>query len=180
MAPASHEDRLVMRRNGRARDAYKNDLADFPVMLGASDPNVILPREIKATIACGEAAFKHQGGSAASVGPMQRIITSVVDQAKQDRRDIILDARDLRSAAKRQQPPMTDRLRAVVILVDRLVSDGVPFAVGPNSKMNRLVQAWLHERAKRSRDTRKSRGKLIARGAVRELLKQVRELLPDR
>jgi hypothetical protein len=149
---------------------------DLPI-----DPDVILPVDVQATIARGEAAFESQGrsvstGEAAPGGAIPKIITSVVDQAVQDARDTVLDARELKSKGNRQQPPMIGRLRAVMILVDRLVSDGVPFGVGPNSKMNKAVHCWLNAKAERSADTRKSRLKAITPGAVRELLKQVRSL----
>jgi hypothetical protein len=65
-----------------------------------------------------------------------------------------------------------------VILVDSLESDGVPFGVGPNSKMNKAVHSWLNARAEKSADPRKSRQKAVTQGAVRELLKQVRSLRP--
>lgn len=61
-----------------------------------------------------------------------------------------------------------------MILVDRLMSDGMRFGVGPNSRMNKAVRNWLNAKAKRSPDTRKSRRKQITPTAVRALLKQVR------
>ena len=69
---------------------------------------------------------------------------------------------------------MTNRLRAVMVVVDRLMSEGVPFGVGPNSRMNKAVLKWLNDRAKRSGDTRKSRRKEITPTAVRALLKQAK------
>ena len=149
---------------------------DLPI-----DAGVILPADVQATIARGEAAFESQGrsvssGKAAPDGAIPKIVTSVVDQGVQDLRDIVLDARERKSKGNRQQPPMIGRLRAVMILVDRLSSDGIPFGVGPNSKMNKAVHDWLNAKAEKSADTRKSRTKAITRGAVRELLKQVRAL----
>jgi|GraSoiStandDraft_24_1057298.scaffolds.fasta_scaffold132743_3 hypothetical protein len=140
----------------------------------ASD--VPLPADIQATIARGEAAFKRQSRSVGIGASVPTIITSVVDQQVQDSRDLALDARELQSKGNRQQPPMIGRLRAVMILVDRLVSDGMRFGVGPNSKMNKAVHNWLNAKAEHSADTRKSRRKVITAGAVRELLKQVRAL----
>jgi hypothetical protein len=144
------------------------------------DPRVTLPADVKAAIARGEAAFERQrksvgvGRSIEQAKP--RIITSVVDQQVQDRRDIILDTKELQSRGARQQPPMIARLRAVMILVDRLVADGVPFGVGPNSKLNKAVHSWLETKAEQSADIRKSRQKAITPSAVRALLKQVRAL----
>jgi hypothetical protein len=146
-----------------------------------SDPAVKLPADVQALIARGEAAFKNQSRSGSTrvrdgsdLSPS--IITSVIDQSVQDLRDTILEARELQTKGNRRQPPMINRLRAVMIVVDRLVSDGVPFAVGVNSKMNKAVRSWLHSKSERSPDNRKSRRKQITSGAVRELLKQVRAL----
>jgi hypothetical protein len=148
-----------------------------------SDPAVTLPADVQATIARGESAFKSQGqpvnpGQGCRGASMPSIITSVVDQKVQDFRDAILDVRELQSKGTRRQPPMIHRLRAVIILIDRLVSDGVPFGVGPNSRMNKAVHDWLNAKAKQSADIRKSRRKKITPGAVCELLKQVRALRP--
>lgn len=144
-----------------------------------TDPSVRLPSDVQATVARGEKAFENQKRSGhlrvhkASIA-IPRIITSVTDQRVQDRRDVNLDARRLPPAGGRRQPPMIARLRAVMILVDRLMSDGVPFGVGPNSKMNNAVRNWLNERARRSPDPRGSRRKQITPTAVRALLKQVK------
>jgi hypothetical protein len=146
------------------------------------DPGVILPADVQATIARGEAALSQARsvriGKAAPGAAIPKIITSVVDKEVQDSRDAVLDARERKSKGNRQQPPMIGRLRAVVILVDSLESDGVPFGVGPNSKMNKAVHSWLNARAEKSADPRKSRQKAVTQGAVRELLKQVRSLRP--
>jgi len=143
------------------------------------DPAVKLPADVQATIARGNAAFRRQGRSTAFRNPKggrqtPPIITSVIDQEIQDRRDANLDAREEAAEGKRRQPPMTNRLRAVMIVVDRLMSEGVPFGVGPNSRMNKAVLKWLNDRAKRSGDSRKSRRKEITPTAVRALLKQVK------
>ena len=144
-----------------------------------SDPDVKLPADVQATIARGEEAFKNQSRSVSTrvrddSDLIPRIITSVIDQSIQDRRDAILDARALQTKGNRRQPPMITRLRVVMILVDRLMSDGMRFGVGPNSRMNKAVRNWLNAKAKRSPDTRKSRRKQITPTAVRALLKQVR------
>src|SRR5262249_10295513 len=59
------------------------------------------------------------------------------------------------------------------IYVERLIAEGVPFATARGSRMNKLVWAWLNERAKKTQDARKSRRKQVTSDAVRELLKQV-------
>ena len=153
---------------------------DIPIDMSGVDPSVNPSADVRTTIARGEAAFKNRSRSRTTDQPTPRIITSVMDQEVQDQRDTTIEARASKSVGKRQQPPMTARLKAVVILVDRLMADGIPFGVGPNSKMNRLVQEWLNMRVKQSTDTRKSRSTPITQGAVRELLKQVRALLPPR
>ncbi len=136
------------------------------------DPDVKLPADLQRTVARGEEAFKRTRGLAAG-DVIPSIITSVIDQRVQDRRDANLSARELPTKGNRRQPPMINRLRAVTILVDRLMSDGMPFAVGPNSKMNKAVRIWLNAKAKRSPDLRKSRRREITPTAVRALLRQV-------
>jgi hypothetical protein len=77
----------------------------------------------------------------------------------------------------RGQPPMVERLRAVANMVDELVSDGVPFGVGRNSKMNKEIRVKLHEEAPlRSADHRKSRHNQITADSTREILRRVRWL----
>ena len=144
------------------------------------DPGVILPADVQATIARGEAALKPgaicknwQSGPGAAI---PKIITSVVDQEVQDFRDAVLDARERKSKGNRQQPPMIGRLRAVMILVDALKSDGVPFRGWPEQQDEQGGSQLAKCRAEKSADTRKSRRKAVTQGAVRELLKQVRSL----
>src|SRR6185437_1040728 len=136
-----------------------------------SDPAVKLPVDVQATIARGKAAQISVGeGNRRDYVP--KIITSVVDQSEQDRRDANLDARNRPAKERRRQPPMICRLQAVMAVVDRLRADGMPFGVGPNSKMNKAVRDWLNDRASQSPDLRVSRRKQITPTAVRELLKQ--------
>jgi hypothetical protein len=140
------------------------------------DPAVKLPADVQATIARGEEAFKSQKSYKPPrnhAGRIPKVITSVADQDRQDRRDANLAGRAQPSKGTRRQPPMLGRLRAVTILVDRLLADGVPFGVGPNSRMNKAVREWLNDRARRSSDHRKSRRNEIGPTAVRALLKQV-------
>jgi hypothetical protein len=140
------------------------------------DPAVTLPADVQATIARGEAAYKRQSHNRNSGcrDLVPRVITSVADQNVQDRREANLEAQQRPPKGGRRQPPMTPRLRAVMIVVDRLKADGMRFAVGPNSRMNKAVSNWLNERASRSPDPRVSRRKQITPTAARELLKQVR------
>lgn len=86
-------------------------------------------------------------------------------------RDSICDA--LMNVDSRGQPPMGERLRAAADIVDRLESNGVPFRVGRNSRMNKELLSKLHEEALRTTDIRKSRRKLITPDAVRDLLRQI-------
>jgi hypothetical protein len=161
-------------RDNRAMTA--NNLGVLVVEKSPIDPAVKLPADVQATIARGEGAFKQQShirnSGRSDLAPP--IITSVVDQSVQDRRDANLDAQQLPLKGGRRQPPMIPRLRAVMIVVDRLKADGMPFGVGPNSKMNKAVRNWLNDRASRSPDPRISRRKQITPTAVRELLKQVK------
>jgi hypothetical protein len=173
-------ERHKFRRAGPRRTMINKDLGVLVAEELPCDPAVKLPADVRATIARGEAAFRNQGPYNLPGSPNRadrtnpRVITSVVDQKVQERRDANLDARELPPKRARRQPPMVPRLRAAMIVVDRLVADGVPFAVGPNSQMNKAVQKWLNDRASRSPDPRVSRRKQITPTAVRELLKQVR------
>ena len=110
------------------------------------DPDVTLPADVRATIVRGEEAFKNQRPpkrTRLSASELPNVITSVIDQNIQDGRDANLDALAQPTKGSRRQPPMIARLRAVMIVVDRLIADGVPFGVGPNSKMNKAVRIWL-------------------------------------
>lgn len=139
------------------------------------DPTVSLPPDVRETIARGKEAFENQRTHRPSANRLTpKVITAVVDETLQHRRDVNLLAREVPPNAGRRQPPMLARLRAVTTVVDRLVADGMPFRVGPNSQMNRAVREWLNEKAARSVDPRKSRHKQISPTAVRELLRQVR------
>jgi hypothetical protein len=168
-----------MARNKERENASGKNLRVLARQELPRDPAIKLPADVQATIAGGEAAFKRQRAYKPPRGPSRSgqiptVITSVVDQDVQDHRDANLDARERPTKRRRRQPPMTNRLRAVMIVVDRLMADGVPFGVGPNSKMNKAICKWLNERAKRSSDHRPSRRKEITPTAVRALLKQVR------
>jgi hypothetical protein len=154
------------------------------------DPDVKLPADVQAAVARGEAEFqrfkrrfkrlkKRQWiGNAGPKGnaPAPSFITSVVDQEGQNRRDVALDARAQQSQGKRRQPPMLERLRVVQIIVDRLRAEGVRFATGRNSQMNKLVREWLNGRAARTPDGRKSRRKRVTADTVRRLLRQIKAL----
>jgi hypothetical protein len=85
---------------------------------------------------------------------------------------IIIYAKEYRG---RGQPQMTERLCNAAIVVDALEADGIPFAVGRNSKMNKAVQRLLNDMADPT-DDRKSRRKKITPDAVRVLLKDIRKL----
>jgi hypothetical protein len=151
------------------------------------DPDVKLPADVRASIARGEAKFqefqrqykKQQRTTHTDpkVTAPSSIITSVVDQKIQDRRDAAISALEKRSAEKGGQPPMLVRLRVVCILVDRLIAEGVGFATARDSQMNKLVREWLNGRAARSRDRSKSRSKQVSPDAVEYVLKQIKGLV---
>lgn len=89
-------------------------------------------------------------------------------------RDSVLNARaQAAQEGGRGQPPMVERFRAAAIMVDALESKGVPFGVGPNSRMNKELLKLLNEEARLSVDSRKSRRKEITAGAVRSLLREI-------
>jgi hypothetical protein len=163
---------------GLARE--KSAFASFPIVEEAY-PIVAIPADVKASIARAEAAVIAAGqespaATAKDLPPDIR--TAVTDKDAQDKFDAHVENLALAAKGKRQQPPMTDRLRAVMILVEREIADGTPFAVGPNSKMNQKIRASLNARGARTTDSRKSRQKqkIITAGAVRTLLKQIRTL----
>ena len=102
-----------------------------------------------------------------------KFITSVVDPGEEERRDRSLAAREQAAKGKRGQPLMTERLRAVTVVVEHLEAEGVPFATARNSRMNKEVRGWLNKQMGRTQDPRKSRRGAIGADAVEDLLKQV-------
>jgi hypothetical protein len=150
------------------------------------DPEVELPTAIRATIARGEAKFQefqrqykkqqrttHTNPKATAPSS---IISSVVDQKIQDRRDAAISALERQSEGKRGQPPMVVRLRVGCIIVDRLVAEGERFATARESRMNKRVRERLNELV-RLRDRSKSRPKQIGPDAAEYLLKQIKGLV---
>src|SRR5262245_43931438 len=151
------------------------------------DPDVKLPADVRASIARGKAKFQefqrqykkqqrttHTDPKATAPSS---IISSVVDQKNQDRRDAAISALEKQSEGKRGQPPKLVRLRVARILVDRHRAEGVPFATGRNSRMNKLVREDLTQIRARSRDRSKSRSnKQLSADAVRSLLRQIKGL----
>jgi hypothetical protein len=107
----------------------------------------------------------------------EKLRAMTADQKIQHCRDSVCNA--LMQAAIESgsgQPPKVERLRAAANMVDDLVSNGVPFGVGRNSKMNKEIRIRLHEQAVRSSDDPKSRCKQISADAVREMLRQIKWL----
>jgi hypothetical protein len=142
------------------------------------DSDVVLPADVKATIARADAALKSQRGNASTGLKAKglRVIISIINPDDQVRREKRLKAKKQKAAGRRGQPPMTDRLRNVSIYVDHLERHGEKFATARKSRMNRKVREWLNERMANSEDARKSRRKLITEDAVTALLKQVAKL----
>ena len=109
--------------------------------------------------------------------PNEKLRAMTADQKIQHFRDGVCNAlMQVAIEAGRGQPPMVERLRAAANMVDELVSNGVPFGVGRNSKMNKEIRVRLHEEALRSADDRKSRHKQISADAAREMLRQIKWL----
>jgi hypothetical protein len=156
----------------------KAAFASFPIVENA-DPVVHLPADVKASIARAEAAVASNRTVSTNTTHAQSsdFRTAVIDQKVQEELDDHLKKVELDSKGKRQQPPMTNRLRAISIFVAREMADGTPFAAGPNSTMNRKVRAWLNSLVATTSDERKSRKKPITAGAVRAVLRQVKSLL---
>jgi hypothetical protein len=100
-----------------------------------------------------------------------------VDQKLQHFRDGIFDA--IAQTTKEGtigQPPMVERFHTAASIVDELLSKGMPFGVGPNSRMNKELRRLLNEQARQSSDDRKSRRKQIGEGATRQLLRKIRTM----
>jgi hypothetical protein len=110
----------------------------------------------------------------------KKFITSVIDVEEHERREAALTQAARASSTKPGQPPMVDRLREVMILSDRLETDGIPFATARDSRMNKEVREWLHERSKQTPDQRKSRRKKVGRDAVQNILKQIKKIRKSR
>src|SRR5262249_42027262 len=154
------------------------ELAHLPI-----DPDVKLPDDVQAKIARVEAEFRRskksnrrKQGLVRPSPPGGPSFITFVDKEIQDRRDARLSALEKQSEGKRGQPPMVVRLRVAQILVDRHLAEGVRFATGRNSRMNKLVRADLNKMAARSRDRSKSRSKQVTADAVRCLLRQIKGL----
>jgi hypothetical protein len=172
------------RQRGRTKDHIdvakeKSAFATFPVVSEEVDPNVAVAADVQASISGAEAAAGPacQGSAVgASKGKLPDFRTAVTDQDVQDARDRYLDSLEAAGKGKRQQPRMINRLRATDVIVQREIADGTPFAVAPNSIMNRKVREWLNAKAAQTRDDKKSRRKQITGDAVRVLLRQIRQL----
>ena len=109
--------------------------------------------------------------------PNEKLRAMTAHQKIQHCRDSVCNAlMQVATEAGRGRPPMVDRLRAAANMVDELVSNGVPFGVGRNSKMNKEICVRLLEEALRSAGDRKSRPKQITADAAREMLRQIRWL----
>ncbi len=123
--------------------------------------------------------MEHQRNSGAvtsmSTGK-DKTIVSILDANDYWMRERRLTESQQRSRGRAGQPPMTDRLRSVAILVDQLERDGIRFGTARASKLNKAVRKWLNERMSNSTDKRKSRRKVIGADATTDLLKQVAEL----
>jgi hypothetical protein len=162
-----------MKENNVAR------LVEVGELTSANDPESVvletLPAYVRAAIAQGQKAFAKTQRFEVDYNA-DTIRSMSVEQKLQHIRDGVLNA--LARAAKegRGQPPMVERFRAAVIIVDWLEHNGVPFGVGRNSRMNKALLGLLNDMAERSMDDRKSRRKKITADAVRELLRQIKKL----
>lgn len=139
------------------------------------DRSITLPEQVWAEIVRGQEAFaKRQRFKIDYANEDFRGVPE--DKKIQHFRDEIFNASAQASKEGRGQPPMVERFRAAAIIVDWLESNGVPFAVGRNSRMNKHLLGFLNEIAEKSADSRKSRRKKITAEAVRELLRNIKRL----
>ena len=133
---------------------------------------LILPPAVRTAIAEGEAEFKAHGRFKVDYD-RRRDMTK--DQKLQNECDSILNAISQAAKGNRGQPPMVEKFRAAKLIADCLERQGVPFAVAPNSRMNKAVCELLNAMVKET-DTRKCRRKKIKPTAVRALLRKVKDL----
>jgi hypothetical protein len=138
------------------------------------DVAISVPAHILAEIERGHQAFSKRGRF--DLDHSSDLRTLPLDRKIAHHRDSIINALAQNGREVGGQPPMVEKFRATVIMVDWLEAIGVPFAVCPNSRMNKIVHRLLNEDAERSLDGRKSRRKKISREAVRPLLGKVRYL----
>jgi hypothetical protein len=150
------------------------------------DPNHFTGRRVVKSRASTEPTHVHapQGRVHKSARKWQRLKTEypnevlramTADQKAQHCRDSVCNAvMQVAIEGGSGQPPKVERLRAAANVVDELESNGVPFGVGRNSRMNAELRVRLHEEALQSADNRKC--KLITADAAREILRQVRWL----
>jgi hypothetical protein len=137
--------------------------------------DIILSTHVQDAIARGQNAFS-QWQRFDTNYPNDVLRAMTPDQKRQHLRDSILNA--LAQVARQEggQPPMVERFREAVILVDVLESAGVPFGVCRKSRMNKALLRLLNDKAAQSNDDRKSRRKKIKPGAVQGLLRKIRQL----
>jgi hypothetical protein len=176
-------------------------LISLALPIDRPDPNVKLPKAVKDSIARGEAAFEKKRSKSrrsrkgttvaerkASGGRRTaKFTTSTVSLDVQERRQAHFDHMAQTHKGAVGQPPMLERQQDVLIVVDRLMADGVPFDIEQHSKseMVRLVQEWLNAHAKTRAKThaegacgiRKSRRKQLSFKAVSDLLKKIKHLI---
>src|ERR1700730_14288102 len=134
----------------------------------------VLPRAIVAAIARGQKAFEKTGRFEIKHDE-QTLRTLPGAQKLQHVRDHFCTVIAMAAEGGRGHPPRAERLRAATIIADHLEAKGVPFRVGRNSRMNKLLRKQLNEMADPT-DHRKSRRKEINAEAVRAVLKQVRKV----
>src|SRR5262245_53589042 len=112
------------------------------------DPNVVLPSDVRRTIARGEAEFRkiaQQPSVIPSPATEPLPITSIIDREEHLRRERHLDAKERGAQGRRGRPPKVHRLRIVAIFADYLEGKGTKFSTGRNSRMNKAIQQWMIE-----------------------------------
>jgi hypothetical protein len=137
--------------------------------------DLTLPTHVRNSIAQGRSAFSKTGRFHTNYS--NEVLRAMpLNRKRQHLRDSVCNALAQLSREEGGQPHWVERLREATIIVEWLESQGVPFGVCPNSRMNKALLGWLNEQSGQSNDPRKSRRKKIKAGAVQDLLRKIRQL----
>jgi hypothetical protein len=140
--------------------------------------DIKLPGHVRNSIAQGRRAFSKK--KTFDTNFSNKVLRAMpLNRKRQHLRDSVYNALAQVAREEGGQPPWVERFREATIIVEWLESQGVPFGVCPNSRMNKALLRWLNEQSEQSEqsnDPRKSRRKKIKAGAVQDLLKKIRQL----
>ena len=137
--------------------------------------DITLPTNVRNSIAQGRSAFSKR--KRFDTNYSDEVLRAMpLNRKRQHLRDSVYNALAQVAREEGGQPPWVERFREATIIVEWLESQGVPFGVCPNSRMNKALLRWLNEQSGQSNDHRKSRRKKIKAGAMQDLLRKIRQL----